>query len=187
MAGMAIVHSGADMTPTKRELLTAWLPPQPWWPTGAEVPEPEASFRLDDPDGEVGIETFLLRVGGGVVQVPLTYRSGPLLGGELIGETEHSVLGRRWVHLGTSDPVFVGATTAAIREGHTQAALEAPDGSSITRSTTATVRGSGAGSGQLHVAVAIAPGTDQSAATGTLTATWAEQPDAVVLAWLSGD
>ena len=186
MVGMAIVHSGADMTPTNHELLTAWLPAQPWWPTGAVVPGPEASFRLDDPAGEVGVETFLLRVGGGVVQVPLTYRDAPLDGGELVGETEHSVLGHRWAYLATSDPVYVATTTAAIREGRGQAALEGPDGTTITRSTTATVRGSGTGSGagQLHVAVAIAPGEDPPAASGVLTATWAEQPDSVVLAWL---
>ncbi|GAA1746854.1 maltokinase N-terminal cap-like domain-containing protein [Aeromicrobium alkaliterrae] len=183
---MAIVHTGADMTPTKHELLAAWLPTQPWWPTGAQVPEPEASFRLDDPAGEVGIETFLLRVGGGVVQVPVTYRAAPLPGGELIGETEHSVLGHRWVHLATSDPVYVAETTATIREGRGQAALQEPDGTSITRTTTATVQGSGAGSGQLHVAVAIAPDEPVPAVAGTLTATWAEQPTPVALAWLSG-
>ena len=182
---MAIVHTGADLAPSKHELLAAWLPTQPWWPDGAEVPEPEASFRLDDPAGEVGIETFLLRVGGGVVQVPVTYRDASLAGGVLSGETEHSVLGRRWVHLATSDPVYVATTTAAIREGRGQAPLEAPDGSSITRSTTASVRGSGTGSGQLHVAVAIAPDDGRPAAAGTLTATWAEQVEPVVLAWLS--
>ena len=187
MAVMAIVHTGADMTPTKHELLTAWLPAQPWWPTGGEVPEPEASFRLDDPAGEVGVETFLLRVGGGVVQVPLTYRDAPLDGGELVGETEHSALGHRWAYLATSDPVYVRETTAAIREGRGQAALEGPDGTAITRSTTATVRGSGAGSGRLHVAVAITPGDDQPVAPGVLSATWTEQPEPVVLAWLDAD
>lgn len=183
---MAIVYTGADLAPSKHELLTAWLPTQAWWPTGAEVAEPEASFRLDDPAGEVGIETFLLRVGGGVVQVPLTYRDSPLAEGVLIGELDHSALGHRWVYLGTSDPVYVRETTAVIREGRGQATLSTPDGSPIVRSTTASVRGSGAGSGQLNVAVAIAPGTDQPAAAGTLTATWVEQPEPVVLAWLAG-
>ncbi|WP_229052148.1 hypothetical protein [Aeromicrobium sp. Leaf350] len=184
---MAIVHTGADMTPTKHELLTAWLPTQPWWPTGAEVPKPEASFRLDDPAGEVGIETFLLRVGGGVVQVPVTYRAAALVGGELIGETEHSVLGRRWVYLGTSDPVYVGATTSVIREGGSEVATVAPDGTPVPRrASTAAVRGSGAGSGQLHVAVAIAPDEPAPSSSGTLTATWAEQSAPVALAWLSG-
>lgn len=172
------------MSPTKHELLTSWLPMQPWWPTGAEVPEFEASFRLDDPAGEVGIETFLLRIGSGTVQVPMTYRSAPRVEGELIGEAEHSALGHRWVYLGTSDAVYVSATTAAIREGSGQVSLWAPDGSPVTRRTTATVRGSGAGSGQLHVEVAIAPAVVSPSVPGTLQATWAEQPEPVVLAWL---
>ena len=185
---MGIVHPGSELTPSKHELLTAWLPTQPWWPTGAEVPHVEASFRLDDPEGEVGIETFLLRVGGGVVHVPMTYRSAPLGDGELIGELEHSALGHRWVYLATSDPVYVAETTAVIRDGRGEVELVAPDGSAVPRRrSTATVRGSGAGSGRLHVAVAIAPGVDQPEAAGTLTATWAEQPDPVVLAWLDAD
>ncbi len=185
--GMGVIHPGADLTPSKHELLAAWLPTQPWWPTGAEVPEAEASFRLDDPDGRVGIEVFLLRVGGGVVQVPVTYRESAWPEGELVGEMEHSVLGHRWAYLGTSDPVFVAEATATIREGRGQVSLEAPDGSPLTRPGTATVRGSGAGSGQLNVAVAIAPDAEPPHAAGTLAASWPEQPQPVVLAWLSED
>jgi len=182
---MGIVHPGSELTPGKHDLLAAWLPTQPWWPETAPVPPLEASFRLDDPTGEVGIETFLLRIGGGVVQVPMTYRSVPIERGTLIGELEHSALGRRWVYFGTSDPVYVAETTAVIQEGRGEVALHAPDGTSIPRrATTATVRGSGAGSGQLHVSVAIAPDEPPVQAEGVLTATWAEQPDPVVLAWL---
>lgn len=172
------------MTPTKHEILTRWLPMQTWWPTEAEVPDFEANFRFHDPAGEVGIETFLLRIGGVIVQVPMTYRSAPRVEGELMGEATHSALGHRWVYLGTSDPVYVTATTAAISEGRGQVSLEDPDGSPVIRRTTATVRGSGAGSGQLHVAVAIAPDVVPPSVSGTLEATWAEQPEPVVLAWL---
>lgn len=181
---MGVVHPGSRLTPTKHELLAAWLPRQSWWPAGAEVPEHEASFRFDDPDGEVGIETFLLRVGGGVVQVPLTYRSAPLDGGELIGEMEHSALGHRWVYLGTTDPVYDAETTAVIREGRGAVEMLHPDGTPIPpRPTAATVRGSGSGSG--HLTVVISEGDVPADATGTLTATWAEQSEPVVLAWLS--
>jgi hypothetical protein len=181
---MGVVHPGAEMVPTKHELLTTWLPTQPWWPPGAEVPQLEASFRLDDPAGEVGIETLLLRVGGGVVQVPMTYRSAPLEGGELIGETQHSALGPRWVYLGTSDPVYVTETTAVIREGRGEVQLLRPDGTPIPpRPTAARVQGSGTGSGRLTVV--ISENDAPTEASGTLTATWAEQPDPVVLAWLS--
>ena len=181
---MGIVHPGSDLTPTKHELLAAWLPTQPWWPGGAEVPDLEASFRLDDPAGEVGIETVLLRVGGGVVQVPMTYRGAPLDGGELIGEMQHSALGRRWVYLGTSDPVYVAETTAVIQEGRGAVEMLTPEGTPIPpRRTAATVRGSGSGSGRLTVA--ISENEVPAEASGTLTATWAEQPEPVLLAWLS--
>ncbi|MEG9225043.1 maltokinase N-terminal cap-like domain-containing protein [Aeromicrobium sp. Sec7.5] len=185
---MGIVHPGSELTPTKQELLAAWLPTQPWWPTGAEVPKVEASFRFDDPAGEVGIETFLLRVGGGIVHVPLTYRSAPWDGGELIGELEHSALGHRWVYLATSDPVYVAETTAVIRDGRGEVAMVGPDGSEVPRRrSTASVRGSGAGSGQLRVALAIAPDEPVPAASGTLTATWPGQPTPVTLALLAED
>jgi hypothetical protein len=52
---VAIIHN-TTMVPTKLELLTAWLPRQPWY-LGAGRPElaRAGGFRLDDPAGEVGI------------------------------------------------------------------------------------------------------------------------------------
>src|SRR5215475_8037664 len=99
-AGMALLHQ-ATLHPTKAELLAAWLPGRPWSriPDGADV-QRVASCRFDDPDGAVGIETILVRVGDGPVHhAPLTYRDAPLAGADawLIGTAEHSVLGRRWV------------------------------------------------------------------------------------------
>jgi hypothetical protein len=42
-----------------------------------------SAYRFDDPAGEVGIETLLVRRGAGpVLQVPLTYRGAPLAGAE---------------------------------------------------------------------------------------------------------
>ncbi len=181
---MGIVHPGSELTPTKAELLEQWLPAQGWWP-GGEVPPFVASFRLDDPAGDVGIETFLLPVGDRTVHVPVTYRAEPLASGVLVGEMEHSALGHRWVYDGPSDPVYVAETSAAIREGRGEVALLAPDGSPIPRRpTTAAVTGSGAGEGDLHVVRVISAETPPSTA-GTLTATWAEQSEPVVLAWLA--
>lgn len=57
-----------------------------------------ASFRYDDPEGEVGIETLIVRVADGeLLHVPVTYRGAPLEGAEpwLMGTMEHSVLGSR--------------------------------------------------------------------------------------------
>ena len=67
------------------------------------------SYRFDDPDGRVGMETHLVSVEGVLFQVPLTYRDAPLPDGgqALITEMQHSVLGRRWVYDGLRDPVYV--------------------------------------------------------------------------------
>jgi hypothetical protein len=182
---MGIVHPSSELTPTKGELLGAWLPGQPWWPAGAAVPDFEANFRFDDPVGDVGIETFLLRVPDAVVQVPLTYRSAPLDGGVLVGELEHSVLGHRWVYDATTDPVYVAEAARVIREGGTEVTMLRPDGTPIRRRPfTAAVHGSGSGSGTLEVSRLVSAEAPDEA-TGTLTATWAEQPAPVTLAWLA--
>lgn len=67
------------------------------------------SYRFDDPDGWVGVESFLVRFGGLLLHVPLTYRDEALAGAEgaLIGPMRHSVLGNRWVYDGLGDPLFV--------------------------------------------------------------------------------
>ncbi|MEV0155153.1 hypothetical protein AB0H57_15610 [Micromonospora sp. NPDC050686] len=121
---MALLHR-AELRPTKLELLTTWLPGRPWFQgeAGAGV-ERVAAYRFDDPAGEVGIETLLVRAGDGPVhQVPLTYRGAPLDGADrwLIGTCEHSVLGRRWVYDGCGDPVYAAALARAILTGTGQA------------------------------------------------------------------
>ena len=67
------------------------------------------SYRFDDPDGRVGMETFLASAGGTLFQVPLTYRDEPLekAGNALITEMQHSVLGTRWVYDGLLDARYV--------------------------------------------------------------------------------
>lgn len=182
---MGIVHPGSELTPTKAELLAAWLPQQSWWPRDAVVPDFQANFRFDDPAGEVGIETFLLPIGDGIVQVPLTYRSEPLEDAVLVGELEHSALGHRWVYDGPSDPVYVAEATRVIREAGTEVTMLRPDGTPIPRRpVTAAVRGSGTGGGNLQVA-RVLPAEAPDDATGVLHATWAEQPEPRVLAWLT--
>ncbi|MGC5411428.1 maltokinase N-terminal cap-like domain-containing protein, partial [Streptomyces sp. DT225] len=53
---MAVIHR-TTLSPTKLELLTAWLPTRPWY-AGSTSPSlvKSGGFRLDDPQGEVGIE-----------------------------------------------------------------------------------------------------------------------------------
>jgi 1,4-alpha-glucan branching enzyme len=112
---MAIVHKGATLAPTKTELVTGWMPRQRWYHGKGHAPRLQrvGGFRFEDPAGQVGIETILFAdtaVSPAVVyQVPLTYRGAPLDGADaaLLGTTEHSVLGRRWVYDAPRDPVYV--------------------------------------------------------------------------------
>ncbi|MER7457868.1 hypothetical protein [Micromonospora sp. NPDC126480] len=115
---MALLHR-ADLKPNKLELLAAWLPGRNWFAgdAGAEVTR-VAAYRFDDPDGAVGVETLLVRAGAGpVLQVPLTYRGAPLAGGDewLVGTTEHSALGTRWVYDACGDPVYAAVLADVLR------------------------------------------------------------------------
>lgn len=208
---MAIIHR-AEIRPTKLELLQAWLPEQAWYT--AEPGEPltvVGAYRFDDPDGEVGVETHLVRAGGPVLQVPLTYRAEPLPGAApwLVTTMEHSVLGKRWIYDATGDPVYVTALAATILGGGTEAAemIETDDGPRV-RAGTVSVRGSGgAGDPALTVAsvedllCATDAGVTECAVPGAqvairrvldastsvrgehrLSGTWAGQDEPVVLA-----
>lgn len=181
---MGIVHPGSELTPTKAELLQAWAPRQSWWPGGETVPDFQANFRFDDPEGEVGIESFLIPLDDVVLHIPLTYRAAPLDGAELVGEMDHSALGRRWVYDAVTDPVYVAETARVIREGDGEVTMLMPDGTPIPRRRyTASVHGSGSGDGTLRVAHVL-PSEVPTGASGTLTASWNEHPDPLVLAWL---
>jgi hypothetical protein len=105
---MAIFHR-ATVAPTKAELIEAWAPTQPWGPLATDPIDMIGSYRFDDPDGRVGMETHLVTAGGALLQVPLTYRDEPLEVAEdaFITEMQHSVLGTRWVYDGLRDPQFV--------------------------------------------------------------------------------
>ena len=144
---MALLHE-ATLHPTKLELLAAWLPDRPWSriPAGATV-ERVAACRFDDPAGQVGIETMLVRAGDGPVHhAPLTYRDAPIEGAEawLVGTTQHSVLGLRYVYDASADPVYLAALAGAILTGAGEAAefIEV-DGQPQPREPLMSVRGSG--------------------------------------------
>jgi hypothetical protein len=119
---MAIIHN-TTMNPSKLELLAAWLPAQPWYRRTGREPElaRAGGFRLDDPQGEVGIEFMVVTDGAGdramAYQVPMTYRAGALAGadGALIGTSEHGVLGLRWLYDGVHDPVLRAQLIALIQ------------------------------------------------------------------------
>ncbi|MDT2005270.1 hypothetical protein FXW78_12045 [Rhodococcus opacus] len=124
---MALIYQ-AQLTPTKAAMLRDWIPLQSWIGSAdASSLEVAGAYRFDDPDGEVGIETHLVRtVDGQVVQVPVTYRGAPLAGAEsaLITTMHHSVLGERWVYDASADPVYVRALVTAIVTGGAEAKLE---------------------------------------------------------------
>ena len=142
---MAIVHR-ATLSPSKQELVESWLPTRSW-ASGRAVAGKLAEYRFDDPAGEVGVETILWRTDdGAVLQTPLTYRAAPLEGAEtyLIGTSEHSVLGHRWVYDGCGDPVWAATLTAAILTGGTQAQVFfEQDGERVDVPPRMQVRGSG--------------------------------------------
>ena len=143
---MGIVHHTASLSPTKQELVEAWLPSRSW-AEGRQVAGKVAEYRFDDPGGEVGVETILWRTDDGtVLQTPLTYRSAPLDGAEayLVGTTDHSVLGRRWVYDGCGDPVWAATMVDAISTGGRQAQMFIEqDGRRVDVPPRMQVRGSG--------------------------------------------
>jgi len=144
---MALLYQ-AELRPTKTELLAEWAPTQPWFVGDASAGVTSVTaFRFDDPAGEVGIETILIRAGSGpVLHVPLTYRGAPLEGAEawLVGTMEHSVLGHRWVYDATGDPVYLSAVATAALTGSGQAEqyIET-EGHRVLRASSAIVAGSG--------------------------------------------
>lgn len=129
---MAVIHQ-TTLTPSKLELLSAWLPSQPWYQGGPPALVKCGGFRLDDPAGEVGIEFMLVADTSGdgpaVYHVPLTYRGSPLAGADyaLVGTAEHGVLGRRWVYDGIHDPVLTAQLLAVLRGSAVPQAQNAND------------------------------------------------------------
>lgn len=134
---MAILHR-ATLSPSKPELLHAWLDRQPW--SGAGAVEVVGAYRFDDPAGEVGVEAFVVRRGEALLHVVLSYRDAPLAGAEPVGTLEHSVLGTRWVYDGSTDPVATGCFTRALHGEQEQAVLEVWDGDTLVRRTESPVR-----------------------------------------------
>lgn len=144
---MALLHH-AQLVPSKLEVVGGWIAAQSFWPAGADPSSLErvASFRFDDPAGQVGVETLIVRVDGTTLQIPLTYRGAPLDGAEsaLIGRTEHSVLGTRWVYEAPSDPVYLAELVRVAVTGDSEVEqYYEQDGTRVMHPGDAQVRGSG--------------------------------------------
>jgi len=161
---MALLHD-AQLSPTKPELIAAWLPAAPYGPGAPTALDRVGAYRFDDPAGEVGIETHLVRAADGALwQVPLTYRAAPLDGARLAGELEHSVLGHRYVYDATTDPVYVQQLLDVIyRGGREVEQFVHVDGAEPRRiDGTAQARGTGAAAVEVPVVEAVEARTEGS-------------------------
>ena len=207
---MAILYD-ATLTPGKRDLMKAWLPSRSWFDADL-ARKPHAAFRFDDPAGEVGVEFFLFGPeddsqdrSATTLLIPMSYRGGPLEGADehLIGTTQHSVLGQRWVYDGCADPVAVSVILTAILTGGHEAELTMEENGEIVRfEPTCRVTGSGtsadvvpprpvdlrdagnptvARAGDLELVLARVVGTEVSG-EHTLTAAWGGHAPVVVAA-----
>ena len=143
---MGLVHREATISPTKIELAAAFVPTRTWG-AGRSVVSKIAEYRIDDPAGEVGVETILWRLDDdSICQVPFTYRASPLEGADahLIDTMEHSVLGKRWIYDACGDPVWAAGLVHAIRTGGTQSQMVVEmDGQEIEVPARMQVRGTG--------------------------------------------
>jgi hypothetical protein len=111
--------TAATLTPHFRDFLPGWVARQPWFAgTGVPLLRPVGFFRLEDPAGEVGLETHLVTDGSALYQVPMTYRGAALesAAGALIATAEHGILGPRWIYDAPADPVWVGELLRLVRE-----------------------------------------------------------------------
>ncbi|MEM7093722.1 MAG: hypothetical protein AAF567_12030 [Actinomycetota bacterium] len=119
---MALYHR-ATIVPSKADLVATWAPTQSWYPAGEET-EVVGAFRFDDPLGQVGMETHLVRAGSTLLQVPLTYRDAPLdhvADDRFVGTTEHSALGTRWVYDGLIEAPYLMMLAGAAMTGQGEA------------------------------------------------------------------
>lgn len=144
---MSIIYS-TTLSPSKYELLAAWLPTQPWFAGDVAQLEPVGAYRFDDPEGEVGLEGHVFTAGDDAVyHAPLSYRGAALEDGDefIVGTMEHGVLGTRWAYDAIGDPVFRGVLAGVIARGErgSREFTQDAEGNSVEREPSVRVRGSG--------------------------------------------
>ncbi|WGP10536.1 1,4-alpha-glucan branching protein [Streptomyces sp. SH5] len=174
---MAFIHR-TTMTPGKLELITGWLPKQSWYAGTGGAPDltRAGGFRLDDPEGAVGIEFMVVVDSAGpdpvAYLVPLSYRDAALEGvpeAALVGTSEHGVLGTRWVYDGVHDPVVLAQLSALLRgeaNPQHQSLSDTPD-------PTVTVHGAGSGDGPgVRIRRVLRAGADEQPPSAHLVAGW---------------
>ncbi len=175
----------ATLRPSKREILADWLPRQSWYPADQPDFSLVGQYRFDDPEGEVGIESFIVRrAAGGVFHVPLTYRGAPADGPTLVSTMSHSVLGARWVYDATTDPVYRAVLAEAIATGGHDARqqIHHEDGTISEAPSTTHAWGVPGQRARAEPVVVHALDPAESARPGVLLATWDGQEVPVVVA-----
>lgn len=120
---MAIIYQ-AELSPSKSEILQSFLAGRSWGESGQL--ELLGAYRFDDPDGEVGVECHLVRIGETIYHLPLAYRPAPVEGAEehLLTTMQHSVLGERYVYDGLADETVLDCFRRAMCGEQQQAELE---------------------------------------------------------------
>lgn len=105
MSGTAEIYD-AVLDPGKLDLLRGWVRRQDWFDGDPESLEQVTAYRFVDPDGEVGMESFLLSDGSRTYHVPVTYRGAERpdfvtspYGSTMRGEARPSVLRRYWISI----------------------------------------------------------------------------------------
>lgn len=119
---MGLFHR-ATVTPGKADFIAEWAPTQSWGPAaGAEI-EVIGSYRFDDPENRVGMETHIVASEGGLLQIPWTYRDEPVdgAGDALLTEMHHTALGTRFVYDGLRDDRFLIMLAAVTMTGQGEA------------------------------------------------------------------
>ena len=107
MSGEALIYD-AELSPSKEEIAARF----------GGIVTLIGSYRLVDPEDEVGIEVLIgADLDGRTVQLPITYRPSEINPEHTLTEMEHSVLGRRWVSNALGDPVAVAQFIRTILEG----------------------------------------------------------------------
>lgn len=128
--------------------------------------EKVGSYRFDDPAGEVGVESMIVRVGDRLYQTAFAYRGEAPTEGDIVAEADHSVLGRRWVMDAATDPDARRILTAGLRGEIPQAVMDFHDESGTyleTRQPDVTLRLVGEGDGgELELPVELADAAEES-------------------------
>ncbi len=140
---MALYHR-ATITPSKPEVVASWAATRSWCSAEADDIEVIGAFRFDDPEGSVGMETFVAHAADTHLLVPLTYRDAPSAeaAAAFIGTVEHTVLGTRWVYDGLGDPTYVRMLAAVSVTGQGEAlGMVEVDGRWVMAPTNVRIRG----------------------------------------------